>query len=212
MSKPGFGAVLKSWWEQLGGAIFCNALKTFWSHFSDWVFRVLGWAQVFEVPGNTGNVYHDLATVNGKVFKQNSMSYLRVRRHRKVEDPKLFTIKSSNQHAMGYQVAWLMDRIGLDTGPYLEEVTKVKGKLDEHMQNRGPWQRAMFAEYYDRFGLEKVPYVLHRTARLDCASSSSQLTFVLGHDPTLILSAPVFARQACSVIFDKNPNWTRGQK
>ncbi len=73
--------------------------------------------------------YHDLARCPDKEFTENSMSYLRV--------------------------AWLMKLFGLDIGSYLEEIRAVKPRLDEHLQKRGPWQRAMFAEYYDRFGLAK---------------------------------------------------------
>ena len=49
-----------------------------------------------------------------------------------------------------------MQRFGLNTGPYLAEAMKVKDRLDAHLAGRGPWQRAMFAEYYDRFSLAKV--------------------------------------------------------
>ena len=75
--------------------------------------------------------YHNMQTCSDMDFLQNSMSYFRV--------------------------MWLMGDFGLDTGPYLAEVRKAKPRMDEHFKKRGPWQRAMFAEYYDRFGLEKPP-------------------------------------------------------
>src|SRR5262245_25685673 len=78
--------------------------------------------------------YHDLAGVPDDVFTQNSMSYLRV--------------------------AWLMKLLGLDIKDYLDEVRAIKPRLDEHLKKRGPWQRAMFAEYYDRFGLSKPEVLL----------------------------------------------------
>jgi uncharacterized protein DUF6895 len=80
--------------------------------------------------------YHNLAGVPDKEFTENSMSYLRV--------------------------VWLMKLLGLDTTGYLDEVRAIKPRLDEHMKKRGPWQRAMFAEYYDRFGLAK-PEALRST-------------------------------------------------
>ena len=78
--------------------------------------------------------YHNLAGAPDKEFTENSMSYLRV--------------------------AWLMKLLGLDIKGYLDEVRAIKPRLDEHMKQRGPWQRAMFAEYYDRFGLPKPEAIL----------------------------------------------------
>jgi hypothetical protein len=77
--------------------------------------------------------YHNLSTCGETEFTENSMSYLRV--------------------------AWLMKLFGLDIQSYLSEVRVILPRLDEHLKRRGPWQRAMFGEYYDRFGLAK-PEVL----------------------------------------------------
>ena len=77
--------------------------------------------------------YHNMSTCGARELIQNSMSYFRV--------------------------MWLMREFRLDISHYLEEVRTVKPRMDEHFKKRGPWQRAMFAEYYDRFGLEK-PLIL----------------------------------------------------
>lgn len=73
--------------------------------------------------------YHDMLQLTDLEFTQNSMSYLRV--------------------------AWLLGRFGLDTRAYREEILRAKPRLDAHLRTRGPWQQAMFLEYYDRFKLEK---------------------------------------------------------
>ena len=84
-----------------------------------------------------GPEYHNMSTCGERELIQNSMSYFRV--------------------------MWLMREFGLDISSYLEEVRKVKPRMDEHFKKRGPWQRAMFAEYYDRFGLQKPPILLSVT-------------------------------------------------
>ena len=86
--------------------------------------------ELMAMPGNRGSLYHDLGKdrTDDTTFKQNSMSYLRV--------------------------LWLLQQLGHETSDYLGEVRSVKPRLDAHLQKRGPWQRAMFREYYQRFGLE----------------------------------------------------------
>eukprot|EP01044_Picomonas_judraskeda_P023296 COSAG03_NODE_6067_length_1121_cov_0.828767_1_plen_252_part_00 len=85
--------------------------------------------QLMAMPGNRGAMYHDLGSVriDDTTFKQNSMSYLRV--------------------------LWLLQQLGHETAEYLDEVRSIKPRLDAHLHHRGPWQRAMFREYYQRFGL-----------------------------------------------------------
>lgn len=77
--------------------------------------------------------YHNMGTCSDRELIQNSMSYFRV--------------------------MWLMREFGLDTTHYREELLKVQQRMDNHMARRGPWQRAMFGEYYDRFGLEKPGFL-----------------------------------------------------
>jgi hypothetical protein len=75
--------------------------------------------------------YHDMQTCSDLEFKQNSMSYLRVMK--------------------------LMQQFGFDISRYRSEVEAVKPRLDGHLEQRGAWQRDMFARYYDHFGLAKPP-------------------------------------------------------
>lgn len=81
--------------------------------------------------------YHNLQTAPGTEFNQNSMSYFRV--------------------------LALMEEFGLDTSSYRLELDAVKVRMDEHLARRGQWQRAMFREYYERFGLERPPALANLT-------------------------------------------------
>lgn len=78
--------------------------------------------------------YHNLQTCPPREFIENSLSYFRV--------------------------LTLMERFGLDTTGYRAQLAAVKDRMDAHLVERGPWQRAMFAEYYGRFGLDKPPILL----------------------------------------------------
>jgi len=64
-------------------------------------------------------------------FRQNSLSYLRV--------------------------LWLLEHLGQDTTPYRQHLHTMQPRLDAQMPQRGPWQQAMFAAYYTRFGLPLPP-------------------------------------------------------
>jgi hypothetical protein len=75
--------------------------------------------------------HHDLLVSSDTEFLQNSMSYLRV--------------------------LWLLEHLEQDTTAYRQRLLTIKPRMDEHLKQRGPWQQAMFAEYYTRFGLEKPP-------------------------------------------------------
>ena len=75
--------------------------------------------------------YHDMWVNSETEFLQNSMSYFRV--------------------------LWLLDHLGQDTTAYRQRLLAVQPRMDEHLKRRGPWQQAMFAEYYTRFGLGKPP-------------------------------------------------------
>lgn len=78
--------------------------------------------------------YHDMGVTSDTDFLQNSMSYLRVLE--------------------------LLAYLGHDTASYREHVRTIQPRLDAHLPQRGPWQRAMFALYYTRLGLEKPPVLL----------------------------------------------------
>ena len=73
--------------------------------------------------------FHNMAQVSDKLFKKNSMSYMRI--------------------------MWLLDQLGYDISDYKKEFFKVKKRMDNHMKLRGEWQRAVFDKYYDYFKLQK---------------------------------------------------------
>ncbi len=77
--------------------------------------------------------YHNMALLSDKLFKKNSMSYLRV--------------------------LWLLDNLDFDTNFYRKEVDKIQDRLDQQMPIRGNWQKAVFKEYYAYFKL-KLPEAL----------------------------------------------------
>ncbi|MCI0659423.1 MAG: hypothetical protein L0170_20430 [Acidobacteria bacterium] len=73
--------------------------------------------------------YHDMASINPEWFKQDSTSYLRA--------------------------AVLMERLGLDTRRYRDEIKLIHPRLDEQMTRRGPHQQRTFHWYYQYFGLQE---------------------------------------------------------
>jgi hypothetical protein len=77
------------------------------------------------VTGQTN--YHDMLVINDLEFKQDATSYLRV--------------------------AYLMDRFGLDTKYYREQINAALPRLNAHMPSRGVDQRMAFHWYYRHFGL-----------------------------------------------------------
>jgi hypothetical protein len=77
------------------------------------------------------SAYHNLGSAPQKELIENSMSYFRV--------------------------LSLMQDFGLDTTYYREQLEAVKDRIDDHLEHRGEWQRAMFRKYYERFGLELPP-------------------------------------------------------
>ena len=79
------------------------------------------------VTGQTN--YHDMLAINDLEFKQDATSYLRV--------------------------AYLMERFGLDTAFYRQQIQKTHQRLNAHMSSRGVDQRMAFHWYYKHFGLEE---------------------------------------------------------
>ncbi len=73
--------------------------------------------------------FHNMALVNDKLFKKNSMSYMRI--------------------------MWLLQKLDFDITFYKQELAKVQKRMDKHMKVRGEWQRAVFDKYYDFFKLKK---------------------------------------------------------
>ena len=73
--------------------------------------------------------YQNLMTCPKEEFEANSLSYLRI--------------------------YMLLDRFGLLESRDLQLVRAAQPRLDNNASSRGPWQKAMFASYYDVLGLEK---------------------------------------------------------
>lgn len=73
--------------------------------------------------------YHNMVDIGDLEFKQDATSYLRV--------------------------AYLMERLGLDTSFYRSQIQKVHPRLNSHMIGRGVDQRMAFHWYYRHFGLQE---------------------------------------------------------
>jgi len=80
--------------------------------------------------------YHDLQKVSDEQFKQDATSYLRA--------------------------AYLLDKLGLDTKVYRQEIRKIQPRLDGHLSQRGVHQQMAFSWYYRCFGL-KEPFPLDQS-------------------------------------------------
>ena len=79
--------------------------------------------------------YLNLLTQNDKQFRKNSMSYLRI--------------------------MYLLKEMHFDVAHLLKRFETLKPRLDAHFTARGPWQKSMFARYYDMFGFKKPPAIAH---------------------------------------------------
>ena len=83
--------------------------------------------------------YHNMLTCSDAELKQNSMSYFRV--------------------------LVMMERFDLEPSAYRRRLLEAKGRFDAHLSQRGDWQRAMFAEYYEHFELKKPPVIQDARAK-----------------------------------------------
>ena len=106
--------------------------------------------------------YHDMASISDQWFKEDATSYLRA--------------------------AVVMERLGLDTARYREEIEKIHPRLDEQMKSRGPHQRRVFHWYYQHFGLRE-PFPLESAlaqgliaARRDPGTMSTLDVYNLTHE------------------------------
>ncbi len=70
--------------------------------------------------------YHDMEIIDDEQFKQDSTSYLRA--------------------------CYIIDKIGLDTSYYIENIKKVLPRLDSLLPHRGTNQKMAFVLYYNYFG------------------------------------------------------------
>lgn len=117
---------------QKGKKHFVEALSAYWR-----LYRIAGEAERTELMGRVRRLtdvtsaaaYHDMAINSDDAFKQDATSYLRA--------------------------ALLMERMGLDTTRYREEIVAIHPRLNAHMKKRGVHQRMVFAWYYRHFGLSE---------------------------------------------------------
>jgi len=79
--------------------------------------------------------YLNLLTQKDEPFKKNSMSYLRI--------------------------MWLLKEMDFDISHLIKKFHTLKPRMDAHFSQRGPWQKSMFARYYDIFGFEKPQSIQH---------------------------------------------------
>ena len=142
---------------------------------------IMGRLREFERQANRP-AYHDIAELDDRTLKENSMSYLRV--------------------------PFLLEELGFDMSAYRAEIIAVKSRLDDHFEQRGPWQRAMFAKYYDHFELQK-PWILRRSAamrggvvmdRLPIAEYDRQKSYSLTHE---VFVAYLYGEQRKTEQFDQ---------
>jgi len=82
------------------------------------------------------SAYHNMESLDDKLFKKNSMSYLRV--------------------------MWLFKEMDFDISHYQKEFNKVKKRMSTHLKTRGNWQKEVFKEYYEYFKFE-MPQILKNT-------------------------------------------------
>lgn len=73
--------------------------------------------------------FHNMAKVDDKLFKKNSMSYMRI--------------------------MWLLDNLGYDISNFKKEYQLIAKRMDDHLKIRGEWQKAVFDKYYDYFKIKK---------------------------------------------------------
>jgi len=79
--------------------------------------------------------YLNLLSQNDALFKKNSMSYLRI--------------------------MWLLREMNFDISHLKTQFKKLKPRMDSHLKARGPWQKSMFAHYYDMFGFTKPTSIVN---------------------------------------------------
>ncbi len=110
--------------------------------------------------------YHNMLTVDDKLFKANSMSYMRI--------------------------MWLLDQLDFDIYMYKKELAKVQTRMDNHMKIRGEWQKAVFDFYYDYFKIKK-PTVLKNAKKLKGAITTKKDLSFYNRQQAYVLTHFVFA-------------------
>lgn len=110
--------------------------------------------------------FHNMATVNDKLFKKNSMSYMRI--------------------------MWLLQELGFDISFYENELAKVQKRMDDHMKIRGEWQKAVFDKYYDFFKIDK-PRILTNAKKLKGAIGAKKPLNFYNRSQSYVLTHFIFA-------------------
>lgn len=110
--------------------------------------------------------FHNMASVNDKLFKKNSMSYMRI--------------------------MWLLKELDFDISYYQKEFSKIKKRMDKHLAIRGEWQKVVFDKYYDFFKLQK-PATLKNAKNLKGAIATQQKYKFYNRNKTYELTHFIFA-------------------
>jgi hypothetical protein len=110
--------------------------------------------------------YHNMAKVDDKLFKKNSMSYMRI--------------------------MWLLQELDFDISLHKKELEKVQKRMDDHMKVRGEWQKAVFDKYYDFFKIKK-PIILKYAHKLKGAIGYQRPASFYDRTQAYILTHFVFA-------------------
>ena len=110
--------------------------------------------------------FHNMAKVNDKLFKKNSMSYMRI--------------------------MWLLKELDFDISYYQKEFSKIKKRMDKHLAVRGEWQKVVFDKYYDFFKLEK-PAILKNAKNLKGPIATQQKYNSYNRNKTYELTHFIFA-------------------
>ncbi len=93
--------------------------------------------------------FHDLSRVSDELFKQESLSYLRL--------------------------AVLLKKMGIAYSLYDQEIGQIKGRIDKHLIDRGPHQKQTFHNYYRSLGL-KEPFPLGESVSAGLISDQRPLS------------------------------------
>jgi hypothetical protein len=125
--------------------------------------------------------YHNMKQIPSDEFNQDSTSYLRV--------------------------CYLMDQFSLPTEDYRRQIQAILPELNAHMEQRGIWQRKVFAFYYDYFSLPKPPILQQESkvkgiiaSRWPLSQYNRDLAYDLTHE---VFNAYEYGRRKVSSEFNQ---------
>jgi hypothetical protein len=110
--------------------------------------------------------FHNLSKVNDKLFKKNSMSYIRI--------------------------MWLLSELGFDISYYKKAFFKIKSRMDNHLKIRGEWQKVVFSKYYDFFKFDK-PKAIQNTEQIKGPISKQEPLSYYNRANAYVLTHFIFA-------------------